>query len=98
MGVAYRLDHCGIDGASRMITIDPNVVIALIAGAVAITTAAFVFLNARISDLRNRFENAERTNHSLWAYCRKLINHIYVHTGAEPPKPDSDIAHLFTKE
>lgn len=79
-------------------TLDPNVVISLVAGAVAIITAAFVFLNARITDLRTRFERAEQTNHSLWAYCRKLINHIYVHTGEEPPKPDANIAHLFAKE
>lgn len=79
-------------------TLDPNVVIALIAGAVAITTAAFVFLNSRVTDLRKRLDGAEQTNHSLWMYCRRLINHIYVTTGEEPPRPDDSIAHLFNKE
>lgn len=78
--------------------IEVNVVIALIAGAVAITTAAFVFLNARVTDLRKRLDAAESTNHALWVYCRRLINHIYIHTGEDPPKPDPAIAALFPKE
>jgi|GEM_PF-2777076 len=80
------------------VVLNPNVVVAIVAGAVAVTTAAFVFLNARLTDLRKRVDSAERTNQALWIYCRRLINVIYVRTGEEPPAPDTSIAHLFPKE
>jgi hypothetical protein len=85
-------------GTSAAIPLDPNVVIALIAGAVAITTASFVFLNSRMSDLRRRVDAAEQVNQALWVYCRRLIDFIYKHTGQEPPAPDESITHLFPKD
>ncbi|MDE2100156.1 MAG: hypothetical protein KGL39_23070 [Patescibacteria group bacterium] len=78
-----------------MSPIDSNIVIALIAGAVALATSAFVFITARLRELNTRVSTVELRERLLWAYCRKLIDHIYKGGGAPPPEPDEQIAHLF---
>lgn len=67
-----------------------------IAAAVAAIVAALLSYRAarrstaheEIEALRTRVIAAEDRNVKLWAYCRKLIDHIYRGHGPPPPPPD----------
>jgi len=66
------------------------VVVAALGGFGAIGAAMIammVYLMRRVAQLDER-------NALLWAYCRKLIDHIWRGAGPPPPAPD-DLADLF---
>lgn len=74
---------------------------AVIAAIAAVVGAVLSYLAARRSlahgelrELRRRLEAGEERNMKLWAYCRKLIDHIYRGLGPPPPPPD-DLDDLF---
>lgn len=81
--------------------LDPGIVVSIIAGSVAIVTAAFVFLTARTQGLIKRLESAEHRvavledrDRRAWAYIAKLRDHIYKGLPPPPPSPD-DLDELF---
>lgn len=91
--------------------LDPTIGVAVVSALASIIAAVLAYLAARrstaqsevaalrseIADVRRQWADEQDANRRLWAYCRKLVDHIYKGLGPPPPPPD-DLEDLFPKE
>jgi len=78
------------------VTVDAQIVVAVIGALVGIVTAVIGVRAARAARRENRHERlearlarSERDNRLLWLWCRQLVDHIY--RGGTPPPPAAPV-------